>query len=56
MIFFVQYIQNLVTLKDNALVKANIPTLLREFALKWYTFKLAKFDCNLLDNNSSMKS
>lgn len=56
MVLFVQYIQNLVIFKSASLVKVNIPTSLREFALEWYTFELAKFDRDALNNDSGMKS
>lgn len=55
-VLFVQRIQNLVTFKCTALVKANIPTSLRESALKWYTSKLPEFDRDALNNNQGIKS
>ena len=55
-VLFVQRIQNLVTFKDAALVKANILTLLKRFALEWYTSELVEFDQNTLNKNPSMKS
>lgn len=55
-VLFVQRIQNLVTFKGIALVKANISTLLRRSTFEWYTSKLAEFDQNILNNNLGMKS
>lgn len=51
-----QRIQNLVTFKGVSLVKTNIVILFRGSAFDWYTFKLAEFDCDALDNNLSMKN
>lgn len=42
--------------KGAALVKANIPTLLRGFSLKWYISKLVDFDCDTLNNNPGIKN
>lgn len=47
-VLFIQHKQNLVTFKSIALVKANISTLLRESAFKWYISKLTEFDWNVL--------
>lgn len=42
--------------KGAALIKANISTLLKGFALKQYTFKLVEFNYNIFNNNSIIKS
>lgn len=55
-VLFVQRIQNLVTFKGAALVKANIATSLRGSALKWYTSELNEFDRDALNNDPGMKS
>lgn len=55
-VLFMERIQNLAIFKGIALVKANIPTSLRASALKWYTFELAKFDYDALNNNLGIKS
>lgn len=55
-LFFVQYIQNLVTFKAIFLIKANLPILLKKSVLKQYTFKLIKFDHNTLNNDLVIKN
>lgn len=55
-VLFVQRIQNLVTFKGAALVKANTPTSLRGSVFEWYTSKLTEFDRNALNNDPGMKS
>ena len=55
-VLFMQHIQNLVTFKGAALMKANIPISLRGSALKWYTSELAEFGRDALDNDPGMKS
>ena len=55
-VFFVQRHQSLVTFRGAALVKANIASSLRGFALEWYTSKLSNFDRNTLNNNPGVKS
>ena len=56
MVLFVQRLQNLVTFKGVALVKANIATSFRGSALEWYTSELSDFNRNALNNNPSVKS
>lgn len=51
-----QYIQNLLIFKSTALVKTNIPTLLKKSVFKWYTFELSEFDHDVLNNNLGMKN
>lgn len=53
---FMQHIWNLVTFKGAALVKTNIFILLKKSAIKWYISELAKFNCNMLNNNLNMKN
>ena len=53
---FVQRLQNLVTFKGAALVKANIATFLQSSALEWYTSELSDFDRDALNNDSGVKS
>lgn len=55
-LLFVQLIQNLATFKDIALVKVNIPNLLRGSALEWYTSELIEFNHDALNNNLGIKS
>ena len=54
-VLFVQRIQNLATFQSTALVKANIPTLLRGFTFKWYTSELAEFNRDAFNNNLGIK-
>lgn len=51
MVLFVQRIQNLVTFKGAALVRANIPTSLRGSALEWYTSELDDHERENLDKD-----
>ena len=55
-VLFVQRLQNLVTFKGVALVKANIATSLRGSALEWYTSELNDFDYDTLNNDPGVKS
>ena len=55
-VLFVQRLQNLVTFKGVALVKANIATSFRGSALEWYTSELSNFDHDALNNDPGMKS
>lgn len=55
-VLFVQRIQSLVIFYDAILVKANIPTSLRNSAQEWYTLELSKFDQNALNNDLGVKS
>ena len=53
---FIQRLQSLVIFQGAAFVKANIATSLQGSALERYTSKLIDFDCNVLNNNSDVKS
>ena len=55
-ILFVQHLQNFVTFRGAAFVKANIATSLQGFALEWYTSELSDFDRNALNNDLDVKS
>lgn len=55
-VLFVQRLQNLVTFKRAALVKANIATSLRGSALEWYISKFSDFDRDALNNDPGVKS
>lgn len=55
-IFFVQRLQNLVTFRDVALVKANIASSIRGSALEWYTFELSYFSRNALNNDPNVNN
>ena len=55
-VLFVQHLQNLVTFKGVALVKANIATSLRGSALEWYNSELSDFDRDALNNDPGVKS
>ena len=55
-VLFVQRLQNLVTFKGAAFVKANIATSFRGSALEWYTFELSNFDRDALNNDTGVKS
>lgn len=55
-VLFVQRLENLVTFKGAALVKANIATSLQGSALERYTFELRDFDHDALNNNPGVKS
>lgn len=55
-VLFMQHFQSFVTFWGVALVKVNIVTLLQCSALEWYTSKLRDFNCNMLNNNSGIKS
>lgn len=55
-VLFIQCLQSLVTFWGAALVKANIATLFRNSALKWFMSKLSNLDQDVLNNNSGVKS
>lgn len=55
-VLFVQRFQSLVTFWGVALVKVNIAILLQGSVLECYTFKPGDFDCNVLNNDSGLKS
>lgn len=51
-----QHIQNLIMFKGTALIKTNIHTTLRKFALKLYTSKLPEFNHDALHNNLGIQN
>ncbi len=51
-----QQVQNLVTFKGAATVKANMAISFHGSALEWYTLKLSNFDHNVLNNDPRIKS
>ena len=55
-VLFVQRLQNLVTFKGVALVKANIATSFRGSALEWYISELSDFNRDALNNDPSVES
>lgn len=55
-VFFVQRLQNLVTFKETALVKASFATFFCNSILECYISKFSNFDCDALNNNPSVKS